>query len=254
MKTVCKLPCLPGWAISLSLGLLALLPAYGYIRVMILIAAAVTAAYCALACLRPHRPDAARVLRAVLDTVMILGICIGCLTGGAILAAGTQTPQNGLNYIIVLGAKVEDGGASPSLRERIDAAYAYLTENPDTIAVVSGGKGADEPITEASCMYDALVDMGISPERIWLEDQATSTWENLKLSLDVIEEKTGTRPNRVGVVSSEFHLFRVSRQACDWGLEVSGIPAKTQAPDRFIHYFIREIAGIWHYLILGGTP
>ena len=101
-------------------------------------------------------------------------------------------------------------------------------------------------------MFQELTAMGIDPERIWIEDRATSTWENLKFSLDIIEEKTGSRPDSIGVVSSEYHLLRVGIQARDRGLAVLGIPARTENPLRWLHYFVREVAGVWHYFILGG--
>jgi uncharacterized SAM-binding protein YcdF (DUF218 family) len=129
----------------------------------------------------------------------------------------------------------------------------YLLEHEDVIAVVSGGQGTDEPITEAECMYRELVNLGIDPKRIWIEDEATSTWENMKFTLDLIEEKTGTRPEKLGVLSSEYHLFRASlfAKACD--VEFVGIPAKTSRASQAINHFMREVAGIWHYILLGGN-
>ena len=107
-------------------------------------------------------------------------------------------------------------------------------------------------MTEAQCMYEHLVEMGIDPDRVWIEDQATSTWGNLQLSLALIEEKTGTRPHTIGLLSSEYHLFRASLQAKDLGLETVGIPAKTTLPLDALNHFLREVAGVWHYILLGG--
>ena len=81
-------------------------------------------------------------------------------------------------------------GPSVSLWDRICGAYEYMEANPDVIAVASGGQGTDEPITEAECMYRELVMLGIDPKRIWIEDEATSTWENINFTLNLIEEKT----------------------------------------------------------------
>lgn len=107
-------------------------------------------------------------------------------------------------------AKVNRVGPSVSLWDRICAAYTYLDEHPNVVAVLSGGQGTDEPITEAECMYRELVNLGIDPQRLWMEEDATSTWENLNFSLDLIEEKTGERPQKLGVLSSEYHLYRAS--------------------------------------------
>ena len=155
--------------------------------------------------------------------------------------------------MVVLGAKVRSTGPSVSLWDRIYGARDYLEAHEDVIAVVSGGQGPDEPMTEARAMYDALVDLGIPPERIWLEEDATSTWENITFSLDLIEATTGTRPEKIGVLSSEYHLFRASLLAKKCGVDFVGIPAETSRFSQKVNHFMREIAGVWHYLILGGT-
>ena len=107
-------------------------------------------------------------------------------------------------------------------------------------------------MSEAQCMYDHLTAWGISPDRVLMEDMATSTWENLHFSLDLLEEVTGQRPTELGVLSSEYHLFRASlfTKACD--VEFIGIPAKTARLSQKINYFMREVAGVWHYILLGG--
>ena len=157
-----------------------------------------------------------------------------------------------LNVLTCRRPKVNADGPSVSLWDRICGAYEYMEEHPDVIAVVSGGQGTDEPITEAECMYRELVNLGIDPNRIRLEEESTSTWENLKFSLDLIEAETGIRPKRIGVLSSEYHLFRASlfAKACD--VEFVGIPAKTSRWGQRINHFMREVAGVWHYILLGG--
>ena len=101
-------------------------------------------------------------------------------------------------------------------------------------------------------MYDELVKLGIEPERIWIEDSATSTRENITFALDLIEEKTGTRPDTLGVVSSEYHLFRAGLLTRECGVEFVGIPAKTSRVSQLVNHMMREAAGVWQYLILGG--
>ena len=101
-------------------------------------------------------------------------------------------------------------------------------------------------------MYDELVNLGIDPQRVWVEDKATSTWENLTFSLNLIEEKTGQRPEKLGVLSSEYHLFRASLFAKACNVDFIGIPARTSRPSQMINHFMREVAGVWHYILLGG--
>lgn len=252
MKTKKKFSCLPGFIAAGAVGCLGLIPTYFYVRMVPVLVAAVMVLYCLLAVLAKKRPRLARVCRWVLTVILILGILVCSVTGIMILRSSRGAGAVSCPYIVVLGAKVEASGPSPSLQERIEAAHEYLTAHPDTIAIVSGGQGSDEPITEAQCMYECLVAMGIEPQRILKEEQATSTWGNLSFSLDIIEDLTGSRPDTVGVVSSEFHLFRTALQAKEQGLEILGIPAHTGSFDRWLHYFLREICGVWHYILLGG--
>lgn len=255
MKTKAKRkhPCLPWW---ITAGVLAIggpfLSTYFYVRILPVLAAFVIACYCLSFATEKKHPKLGRVLRSVLTMGLALGILVGTITGILILQKAGEIPEDDLPYIVVLGAQVKDSGPSASLQERIDTAYEYLTCHQDTVAIVSGGQGSDEPISEAQCMYDCLVTMGIAPERIIKEEQATSTWGNLTYSLEIIQAQTGSRPNSLGVVSSEYHLFRTGLQAKELDLQIVGIPAKTGSFDRWLHYFVREIAGVWHYILLGG--
>ena len=160
-------------------------------------------------------------------------------------------PDTDCEYIVVLGAKVNGTAPSLSLSDRIRAAESYLKAHPDTVAILSGGQGEDEGISEAQCMFEGLTAQGIDPNRLWLEDQATSTWENIRFTLDLIEEKTGDRPETIGLVSSEYHLFRADLFARECGVETVGIPSATSWFSIKLNYFMREAAGVWHYLILG---
>ncbi len=197
-------------------------------------------------------PVFARWTTRIFTVCLILGLLVVGTTEAIIIRASFGDPKEQVDYMVVLGAKVNRDGPSVSLWDRICGAYEYMTEHPDVIAVVSGGQGTDEPITEAECMYRELVALGIDPKRIWREEEATSTWENLNHTLDLIEEKTGQRPEKLGVLSSEYHLFRASLFAKRCGVEFVGIPARTSRPSQMINHFMREVAGVWHYLILGG--
>ena len=197
-------------------------------------------------------PGFTRTVKNVFTVILCIGLAVFALTEAVIIHASLGSQDTDFDYLLVLGAKVRESGPSLSLQNRIDGAYEYLMAHPDTVAILSGGQGPDEPVTEAACMYDRLVTKGVDPDRLWKEDKATSTWENLKFTLDLIEEKTGTRPAKLGVVSSEYHLFRASLFAREHGVEFAGIPAETTKISLKINYFLREVAGVWHYILLGG--
>ena len=104
-----------------------------------------------------------------------------------------------LEYIIVLGAHVQGTRLTLALLERTRRALQYLEENPETKAVLSGGQGEGEDISEAQAMCNYLVEHGIDRERLILEGRSTSTTENLKFSLEIIG-----LDHSVGVVTNNF--------------------------------------------------
>lgn len=202
--------------------------------------------------LEGHFPKPVTIVRRIFTVCLCIGLLVVGITECVIIKASFGDPEEHCDYMVVLGAKVRADGPSVSLMDRINAAYAYLTEHPEVIAVVSGGQGPDEHMSEAQCMYDHLVARGIDPSRVWIEDKATSTWENLNFSLDLIESKTGTRPEKIGLLSSEYHMFRAGLFADACGVESVGIPARTSRFSQRVNHFMREVAGVWHYLLLGG--
>lgn len=245
------------WLLFLPLILLFVLfafvlPGYSFSAFLSVVVMGLLLFYNLAAILVKKYPKPVRTVRCIVTILLCAGLLVYAATEALIIRASFGDPEETVAYIVVLGAKVRDDGPSVSLQNRIDAAFDYLTSHPDVIAVVSGGQGPDEPMTEGKCIRDALVAMGIPPERVWAEERATSTWENLHFSLDLIEEKTGIRPQKIGLVSSEYHLFRAKlfAKACD--VEAAGIPAHTTLVSQAVNHFLREVAGVWHYILLGG--
>ena len=194
-------------------------------------------------------PVLAKYTTRIFTAVLILGLLIVGATEAVIIHKSFGDPNEHVDYVVVLGAKVNADGPSVSLMDRICAAYDYAADHPDTILILSGGQGTDEPITEAECMFRELTAMGIDPSRVWLEPNATSTLENLDYSLKLIEEKTGTRPATVGILSSEFHLLRAGMFAEEYGIRYYTVPAKTSDFPSFLYWFAREIVMVWYYSI-----
>ena len=149
-----------------------------------------------------------RWLRRTVCVVLVAGLlALGTiLTLMGIRAAhhpdGTQPVT-----VIVLGCQVRsDGTPSRMLRDRIQAAYDYLSIHEEAVCVASGGQNNQEPTTEARCIRDTLVSMGIAPGRIYLEDASISTEENLAFSAEVIRREG--LPTEVAIASDNFHQLR----------------------------------------------
>lgn len=227
------------------------LPGYSFTALVCLGIIGVILFYSCIPILGKTFPDAARIATWVVSVGLCIGLLLFAVTEGFIIRASFGTPEDHAQFMVVLGAKVRPDGPSISLWDRIYKAAEYLEANPDVIAIVSGGQGNDEVMSEASCMYGELVKLGIAPERIWLEDRATSTDENMRFSLDLIEQTTGTRPTKLAILSSEYHLFRASLMAKKLGIEFVGVPAATSRLSQLINHGMREVAGIWHFFIFG---
>lgn len=144
-------------------------------------------------------------LRAV-NIVVIAAVAVFLAVECLVFSGAFQKPPEGLDAIIVLGARVDENGPSGSLRQRISAARVYLEENPDTVCIASGGQGEDEPMSEAECIRDHLVAGGIDADRILLEDRSTSTEENMRYSLPMLRSLE-TDVESVGIVTNDFSRF-----------------------------------------------
>ncbi len=187
--------------------------------------------------------------RMTAQILMALVVIAMAITLVPIVSSSRGTPEPTSDYLIVLGAGVNGTVPSRSLRERLDAALTYLQAHPTAVAIVSGGQGRGEEITEAECMKTYLLSAGIDENRVWKEEQATNTLENLQYSLDIIQSQTGQRPQTVAVVSSEYHLHRAGLFAQQLGLEAELVPAKTSLVLLRWNYYLREIVAVWYYSI-----
>lgn len=153
--------------------------------------------------------------------VASLGVVLFGVLFGMILHGQSVGPDSDADYLIVLGAGLRGERPSLVLRSRINAAAEYLTENPDSKAVVSGGQGPDELISEAEAMRRGLVELGIEETRIIMEDRSTSTSENMTFSKQYIPDDAS-----VVIVTNKFHVFRACHLARECGYNsVSGLGA-----------------------------
>ncbi len=127
--------------------------------------------------------------------------------------------------VVVLGCKVNGDQPSRMLKRRLDTAAVYLKEHETIPCIVTGGQGWNEDYTEAAVMKEYLVKAGIDAGRIYLEEQATNTLENLHYSREIIQEE-GLRDTLV-IISDGFHQFRSRLIASKLELESYAVSANT---------------------------
>ena len=174
-------------------------------------------------------------LALVLVPLSILEICI--------IHEGKKPPaERDAAAVVVLGAGVNGKEPSLSLRTRLDAALTYLEGHPEIPAVLTGGTGYGEEISEARCMYDWLTARGVDPDRLILEEQAEDTSENFALARPLLGE-AGVDPARdaVAVVTNDFHMARAKLLAQRQGYgDALGVPAELPWAHLEINYYLRE--------------
>ena len=146
-----------------------------------------------------------RILSVLLILVIVGAVCLAAALG-VILVGSRDKLQGQPQYLIILGCQVMPSGPSATLRDRLDEALIWLEEHPDMTVAVTGGRGADEQISEARAMADYLMARGIEEDRILLEERATSTEENLFYTMELLGLNGD---EQVLIVSNGFHLARV---------------------------------------------
>lgn len=169
------------------------------------------------------------------------------------------------DYVIVLGAQVRGDELSKTLEYRLEKAVEYAELHPNSVFVLSGGKGDGENVSEAQAMYEYMKEHGVPDYQIVLEDQSHSTYENMVYSKLAIEKRERERRTilrtvmaragylsppdeeisiHVGIITSDFHVLRAKGIARKIGMtDISGIAAKSD-PVLFVHFCVRECFAI----------
>lgn len=192
-----------------------------------------------------------KALRIIVTTVVVLGILsFACIETLIIASAGGHLPEEDVNFVIVPGCGVfPDGKLTLTLINRLDTAREYLDEHPDTVCIVSGGQGKNEPVPEAESMRDYLVSKGVDPSRIVMEPGSHDTKENMANSADIIRTRYPGRQMTAVIVTSGFHIFRSVKLAENNGVKAYGIPAPTPWYVA-INDYMREYIGIIKLYVL----
>lgn len=168
--------------------------------------------------------------------LILAGVLFFTAMEGLVISKMGSKANDDVEYLVVLGAKVRGKTITKSLKKRLDAAYDYLVQNPDTLVICTGGQGPGEKITEAEAMKKYLVQIGIKEDRIIMEDKSTSTYENLKFAFDIIGDENA----KIAVVTNNFHVYRGMYVAKSVGFkDVQGIAGKSDQR-LLLNYMVRE--------------
>ncbi|MEF2967290.1 YdcF family protein [Paenibacillus sp. M1] len=130
----------------------------------------------------------------VLCIVLGIGWCLYALAEiGSVdrnpAAAETSVSAEPADVGIVLGASMWGDEPSPGLRERLELALRGYKAGKFRVFLLTGGLDRpDYRYTEAEGMANYLKANGVPESDMLLENKATSTYENLKFSRDIMEE------------------------------------------------------------------
>lgn len=190
--------------------------------------------------------------KAVKCTGKIIAGSAGFLAGSAavylpfVMADAKKNFNDKCDYLMILGGDIFGADIpSPQLVERMKRAAEYLNENPDVIAVPCGGCfRKEQKRSEAEIIASYLIQNGVSADRIILEDNSTTTFENFDFAIKIIENHSGKKANdaNIAFLSSSYHIHRAGLIAQMNGLERFGrvtAPTPGEAYKRYIReYFV----------------
>ena len=150
--------------------------------------------------------------------------------------------------VIVLGCRVYGTEPSNQLKSRCDTAVDYLKKNHEAVAILTGGQGEDEDISEAQCLYNLMKEKGIDEKRLFIEDKSTSTEENIKFAKEIIDENDLS--TSVAIATSDYNERRAYRIALNYSLLASSIPS-TSGFYSIPTYYTREAIALLVMSIFG---
>jgi uncharacterized SAM-binding protein YcdF (DUF218 family) len=176
---------------------------------------------------------------AVLMAAAMLYVAVVC---GMILHTSETARPVPSDCIIVLGAAVWNDRPSPALRERLDTAIQVYRDGLAKRIIVTGGvsSGQANELSEAAMSRQYLLEQGIPEGAILLEDQSTSTIENLVNSKRMMTEQGY---GQAIIVTHGFHTYRAKLMADQVGIEASYAPVRKSVLN-FVFYTLRECAGV----------
>lgn len=186
------------------------------------------------------RKRAGKIVLVILGSGLFIAVILIIIISFLMIKAANTKPADNAT-VIVLGCKVYGDRPSLMLTERLDAAITFLNDNPESMCIVSGGQGSDEAISEAECMYQYLICHGIAAERIYKEDQLTSTRENIAFSYKIIQEHNLS--TKIAIATNDFHEYRAGKIADQLSLEHGAVSGAT-APWLLPTYYIRELFAV----------
>ena len=117
-------------------------------------------------------------------------------------------PETDELCMVVLGFQLNpDGSMKDELIERLKVALANADKYPNAFIVCTGGGTAAEnaSATEAGKMAEWLIDNGVDPQRVIVEDRSLTTAQNAIFTYQILTEQY-PQVKQLAIVSSDYHI------------------------------------------------
>ena len=157
-------------------------------------------------------------VRSAAGLALLLVICTVMLIGD-----GLTDETAPADVAVVLGNQVHpDGTPSARLAARLDRAVELVEEDRVQWVIVSGGTGR-EGVPEGDAMKRYLVDRGVSPASIIVDNRGVDTWATARNSRAIMRDQGF---DRAVVVTQYFHIARTRLAFRKHGLDAGGAHAR----------------------------
>ena len=153
--------------------------------------------------------------------------------------------------VMLLGCDLMNGKPGLLYQTRLETAKRYLASHPDQQLLASGGTVKDPENAESLVAKRILSDAGISPDRILTESSSTTTLENFRFSVPILEDSFAwdkTKP--VVIITNRFHCFRAIQLAKSEGYRDIRLLA-APCPFRDAGWFFREVMVVVKFFFVG---
>lgn len=189
-------------------------------------------------------------MRSAAIVAMVFGFaCVGVAYSAAnICAKGRIERPVPSDVGIILGAYTDGFKPSPPLTLRLRAGLHLYRRGLLRYIIVSGGKGMDESVAEATSMKRFLVLNGVPADVILEERRSSDTAENLVNSLSLMKEYAF---NTAVIITSDYHLPRALNVARSLGMKVSGFASISHRTE--FRFAVREVFAQIVYRFQGYT-
>ncbi len=191
--------------------------------------------------------------------MLVLSNLVIVVTGGLSLlwqlrqvhAIAKRTPSTSTSsqWLIVLGMHLRKGAITVDYALRLEKALALQAKDLRRRIFVLGGRRGAQGQTEAEKGKEYLVNRGVSPSSILLEDKSSNSLDNLRQARAIL----GTmRPEQAALITNRYHLARAQSIAVGLGLSHTLCAAEERLyiDARILTRFLLE-AYYLHWVVIG---